>query len=135
MTKLTGSCLCGSVSYVADGDIKLTMNCHCTSCQTLTGSVYGTNLFFAEGDLAISGELATYQHKSDSGNTMTRYFCPNCGTQIYGTNSGREGMVTLRAGGVHQKDEIKPSINIYCDSAVPSTAMDSNLKTFAKMPT
>ena len=134
MTKLSGSCLCGAVSYEADCDIALALNCHCTDCQNATGSVFGTNVFVSEDEVTVTGTPSEYDHVSDRGAKMTKIFCPTCGSQLMGRKSGRAGMLSLRAGCLDQKDAIKPSMNIFCDSAVPSTVMDGALKTFPKMP-
>ena len=134
MEKITGSCLCGSVSISAEPDVKMVINCHCTDCQNATGSVLGTMVFVAEDSVEVTGDLNAFEHQADSGNTLTKMFCPKCGSQVMGKNTGRKGVVGLRAGVLDQKDLIKPGANIFCESAVPTTAMDSNLKSFPKMP-
>ncbi len=134
MTEITGSCLCGNVSYKGDTEIKMMINCHCTDCQQATGSVHGTMVFVAEDAIEFSGDTSIYDHPADSGNTLSKIFCGNCGSQVAGKNTGRAGMLGLRAGCIDQKDLIKPGANIYCDSAIPSTAMDAELKQFPGMP-
>jgi len=134
MPKLSGRCLCGDVTYEGDADIKMVINCHCTDCQKATGSSHGTLVFIEEDKVSVNGSAANYDHPADSGNTLTKIFCPKCGSQVMGKNSGRAGVVGIRAGTLDQKDVITPGTNIYCDSAIPSTAMDPELKAFAKMP-
>jgi len=134
MEKITGSCLCGNVSVAAESDIKMVINCHCTDCQNATGSVHGTMVFVEEAALEVSGETSSFDHPADSGNTLSKVFCPNCGSQIMGKNTGRQGVVGLRAGIIDQKNLIRPGANIYCESAIASTVMDAELKAFPKMP-
>ena len=134
MTEISGSCLCGNVSYKGDGDIKMIINCHCTDCQQATGSVHGTMVFVGEDAVTFSGNAAQYDHPADSGNTLSKIFCSNCGSQVAGKNTGRAGVLGLRAGCLDQKDLIAPGANIYCDSAVASTAMNPELKKFPGMP-
>lgn len=134
MTKISGSCLCGSISYAGDADIKMVINCHCTDCQQVTGSVYGTMVFVAEDNITVKGSPKKFEHPADSGNTLTKLFCGDCGSQVMGKNTGRAGMVGLRAGTLDQKDLISPGANIYCESAIPSTPMADDLKQFPKMP-
>lgn len=134
MEKITGSCLCGSVSISAESDVKMVINCHCTDCQNVTGSVFGTMVFVDEESVEVTGDLNSFDHQADSGNTLTKLFCPKCGSQVMGKNTGRKGVVGLRAGVLDQKDLIAPGANIFCESAVPTTVMDPNLKTFSKMP-
>ena len=134
MSIFTGSCLCGSVNYKSNSDPLVIQNCHCDQCRKATGSVYLTNLFIKEENFEITGEVNNYSHLSDAGNNMTKYFCPNCGSQVFGKNSGRPGIITIRAGTVNEKDIIKPIRNLFLKSKVPSTPIDSNLEACEGMP-
>jgi hypothetical protein len=134
MSIFTGSCLCGSVNYKSNSDPLVIQNCHCDQCRKATGSVYLTNLFIKEENFEITGEVNNYTHLSDAGNNMTKYFCPNCGSQVFGKNSGRPGIITIRAGTVNEKDIIKPIRNLFLKSKVPSTPINSNLEACEGMP-
>ena len=134
MSIFTGSCLCGSVNYKSNSDPLVIQNCHCDQCRKATGSVYLTNLFIKEENFEITGEVNNYAHLSDAGNNMTKYFCPNCGSQVFGKNSGRPGIITIRAGTVNEKDIIKPIRNLFLKSKVPSTPINSNLEACEGMP-
>ena len=134
MSIFTGSCLCCSVNYNSNSDPLVIQNCHCDQCRKATGSVYLTNLFIKEENFEITGEVNNYTHLSDAGNNMTKYFCPNCGSQVFGKNSGRPGIITIRAGTVNEKDIIKPIRNLFLKSKVPSTPINSNLEACEGMP-
>jgi len=134
MTEINGSCLCGNISYKGDVDIKMVINCHCKDCQQVTGSVHGTLVFVAEDEIEISGSPKEFQHPADSGNTLTKFFCNDCGSQLFGKNTGRAGMIGIRGGTIAQKELVTPGANIYCESAIPSTPMAEDAKQFPKMP-
>ena len=134
MSIFTGSCLCGSVNYKSNSDPLVIQNCHCDQCRKATGSVYLTNLFIKEENFEITGEVNNYTHLSDAGNNMTKYFCPKCGSQVFGKNSGRPGIITIRSGTVNEKDIIKPIRNLFLKSKVPSTPINSNLEACEGMP-
>ena len=91
-------------------------------------------VFVEEDKIAISGDTSEFQHPADSGNTLTKIFCPNCGSQVAGRNTGRVGIIGLRAGTLEQKELIKPGINVYRGSAIDSTPIDPETKQFEKMP-
>ena len=38
--KITGGCHCGAITYEAEVDPGKVSVCHCTDCQTLTGSAF-----------------------------------------------------------------------------------------------
>jgi len=134
MTQLTGNCLCGNISFVADGDIGIQANCHCKDCQQVTGATFATIVFMSEKDVRVTGKLHDFHHKVDSGNTLSKHFCPNCGSQMFTKNPKREGIIGLRAGSINEKDEIKPQFNVYCVSKAPCTILDDSLPAFDKMP-
>ncbi len=134
MTKISGSCLCGNISYSGDADIKMVINCHCTDCQKATGSVHGTMVFVEEEKVSFSGNPSKFDHPAESGNTLTKMFCNSCGSQVAGKNTGRQGVIGIRAGTLDQKDLVNPGANIFCASAIPSTPMADEAKQFPKMP-
>ena len=134
MSSFTGGCLCGTIKYNSSADPIRMMNCHCKDCRKASGGPYLANVFIPEDSFSIEGQPKHYSHLSDGGNTMTKYFCGNCGSQVYGTNSGKPGTITIRGGTINETSVIKPSGNVYIDSKIPSTPLDNNLKIFPKMP-
>jgi hypothetical protein len=134
MSVFSGKCLCGNVSYQCHSEPKAVFNCHCEDCRRATGSVFGTNLFVPEAKVEISGEVSSYSHISDSGSTMTKRFCPNCGSLLFGSNTAKPNVVSIRAGTVDQLALIKPQINLFMDKKVPSTSIDENLEQASRMP-
>jgi len=134
MPKLTGNCLCGQVNFEADGDIKMQGNCHCTDCQQISGSPFATLLFLKDEDVKITGDTKRFEHQVDSGNTLTKDFCSNCGSQMFGGNVGRPGMTAIKAGVINEKEHIKPQFNVYVSSKAPCTILDDTIPAFDKMP-
>ena len=134
MSVFSGKCLCGNVTYKCHAEPTVIFNCHCEDCRRATGSVFGTNFFVPEDELEIFGEVSSYSHTADSGSTMTNQFCPNCGSLLFGNNSAKSNVVSIRAGTVDQLDLIKPVVNVFMDSKVSSTSIDKNLKQASRMP-
>jgi len=48
MKLITGSCLCGKVSFEVTGTPIRFIYCHCRSCQKSTGSIHNANLAFPQ---------------------------------------------------------------------------------------
>ena len=134
MSVFSGKCLCGNVTYKCHAEPTIIFNCHCEDCRRATGSVFGTNFFVPEDELEIFGEVSSYSHTADSGSAMTKRFCPNCGSLLFGNNSAKSNVVSIRAGTVDQLDLIKPVVNVFMDSKVSSTSIDKNLKQASRMP-
>ena len=130
----SGGCLCGSVRYKVSSDPSFVLNCHCEDCRRSTGSVYGTNVFVDEDKVQITGEVSLYVHTADSGNEMTKRFCPNCGTLLFGNSSGRQNSVSIRAGTIDQFDLIKPQMNVFVAKKIESTPINDSLPRSEGMP-
>jgi len=47
MTHVSGSCLCGQVTFESKDDFQQFHLCHCIQCQKATGSAHAANLFTA----------------------------------------------------------------------------------------
>jgi len=134
MTKLTGNCLCGQVSFQAEGDIAMQGNCHCTDCQQVSGSPFATLVFMDNDCVKVTGEMKSFEHTVDSGNKLTKEFCSNCGSQMFTSNAARPNMLGMRAGSINEKEHIKPQFNVYASSKLECTVLDPNIPAFDKMP-
>ena len=53
---LTGSCLCGAVTYTVIGEPQRFYHCYCGRCRKATGTGHATNLFVAGQLTWDSGE-------------------------------------------------------------------------------
>ena len=134
MTKLTGQCLCGTVTYAADSEIIMQANCHCTDCRQSSGSPFATLVFIKKDDLDIQGEVKTFDHVVDSGNKLTKIFCPNCGSQLFTANEVRPNSIGIRAGTLNEHQEVKPQFNVFASGKMACTHLDPNIPAFDKMP-
>lgn len=117
--KIGGGCHCGAISYEAEIDPEKVMVCHCTDCQTLSGSAFRSIVPTREGTFRLlAGELKIYLKTGESGARRQQSFCPDCGTPIFST-SVDEGPKThsLRVGGIHQRDSLVPKKQIWTRSA------------------
>lgn len=94
----TGRCLCGAVTFSVAGAPVAMGQCHCKDCQRITGTGHISNARFRREDVAISGETKTYAVQAESGNTNTRYFCPNCGSRLFGETTLRPGFLNVTVG-------------------------------------
>ena len=117
--KINGGCHCGYITYEAEIDPDKTLICHCTDCQTLSGSAFRVVAYTRKDAFKLlSGELKTYVKTSESGNRRPQTFCPECGTPIYATTDGAgPKFYSLRAGTVRQRDQLAPKLQVWFRSA------------------
>ena len=129
----TGGCLCGNIRYTLKAEPALTVVCHCTHCQKASGSAFSTNLVLQRADIEFSGgDMAAYDDKADSGNTLKRSFCPKCGSSIMSESSGRPGAAVLKAGSLDDPSTIKPAMQIWTRSAQPWVKLEGEMASMEK---
>ncbi len=95
------------------------MICHCTDCQTLSGSAFRTVAFACEGTFKLlSGKLKIYVKTGESGTKRPQSFCPECGTPIYSSTIGEGPKVhVIRVGTARQRDQLVPKVQLWCRSS------------------
>ena len=82
--KIDGACHCGAITYAAEIDPAGVRLCHCTDCQTLSGSAFRVTVSAADGSFTLlSGRPKIYIKTTESGARRAHAFCPDCGTPIY----------------------------------------------------
>lgn len=131
---MTGSCLCGQITYKAKATPLFQAHCHCQACRKNGGSGYAALVFIPIESLTWQGETSTYSHDSDSGTKMTKHFCGNCGSQLFGTNSAKPERIHIKVGTMEDASWFQPQCNVWVSSRLPSTAVDHAIKDFPTMP-
>ena len=134
MAKHTGGCLCGMIRYEVTGDPIRAAHCHCDDCRRATGASFATNVFFREVDVkVIQGKVAQFEHTADSGNIMTKQFCANCGSQIFGIGSGSSGIKHVKVGTLDDASFVQPQIEVYTGKALQFTTLSEETEHFEGM--
>ena len=134
MPQIAGGCLCGKVRYSATGEPAFVGVCHCTDCQKFTGSAFSTVVGVSKPALKLEGKLARYSKTGDTGKSIHRTFCPECGSSIADEADALPDVVMLGAGTLDDASCLKPGMEIFCDSAQSWVNLQSDMKRFPKMP-
>ena len=118
--KIDGGCHCGAIAYEAEIDRDKIVVCHCTDCQTLSGSAFRTVAVTKEGTFKLlSGEPKVYVKIADSGAERAQAFCPECGSPIYAAAPGADAKVhAIRVGTARQRDALVPTMQAWRGSGV-----------------
>ena len=109
--RVNGSCHCGFITLEGQADPERVSICHCTDCQTRTGSAFGVSVPVAGETMKMTGQPTTYlKTTADSGKPRLQAFCPKCGSQIYSTTPGDgvQPSYTVRVGMLAQRDQLTP---------------------------
>src|SRR5262245_61049132 len=72
MDRLSGRCMCGSVTWTYSGETTRNLVCHCADCQRATSSPFTAFLGVRPGQLHWAGEIEHYESSPGT----HRGFCP-----------------------------------------------------------
>jgi len=120
--KVDGACHCGAIQIEGEIDPNKVGICHCTDCQTSTGTAFRISVPVPGAAFKMTGQPATYRKTTaDSGNPRLQAFCGICGTPIYSTSPGDgvQPSYMLRVGILRQRDQLPPKRQIWWRSARP----------------
>jgi len=130
----TGRCLCGKVSYsIADEPVRMAQ-CHCEHCQKSSGTGHMSLAFFPKDGVTINGDTSSYTTVADNGAEVTRHFCPECGSRLFGTNNVLTTIMGIAVGCLDDSSWFQPGAIVYNKRKPAWDFMDESLPTFEEMP-
>ncbi len=132
---LIGSCLCGAIRYTVDAPISELRACHCAHCQKASGAGGSVNAVVPSSSFKITqGTPKRFDAKADSGRTLHRYFCGDCGSPIYSQRATMPETVVVRAGTFDNPEPMKIGAHIWTKSARTWSYLDPAAKQFPSQP-
>jgi hypothetical protein len=72
--------------------------CSCEDCQRATGTGHSAVALARPADVTVTGETRSFTRPANSGATLTRWFCPACGTPLYARSSRAAEVLMLPIG-------------------------------------
>lgn len=132
--KVSGGCLCGAVRFEGTTEPVIQGHCQCRDCQRASGTGHISIMAVPETDIAVRGELKFFDKPADSGNMVSRGFCPNCGSSVLSRNEGMAGMLFLMAGCLDDPDQLEPALAVYTSRGNRWDKLDPSLMAFPAMP-
>ena len=115
---LTGGCLCGAIRYTVSVPVTGLRACHCTHCQKASGTGESVNAVIPRSAFTLTqGTPRRYDDRADSGRTLPRYFCGDCGSPLYTHRETTPEILVLRAGSLDHPAGLKITMHIWTASA------------------
>jgi hypothetical protein len=131
---VTGGCLCGAVRYELKGEIAFAGHCHCEDCRRSSGSSRCSHAGVMADAVTMTGKTSSFDKPADSGNMVTRHFCPTCGAPVFSTNSAMPGMLFLRASSFDDLEVFTPQMTVYAARAPSWDPVAEGMAAFDAMP-
>jgi hypothetical protein len=130
---IRGSCLCGGVRYVIDGNVSPIGQCHCSRCRKVSGTASNAVLWTAAGSLTwLEGEEGVRHYVVPDTDHWTSAFCRQCGSPMPHLNN--DGKIYFVPAGTLDDDPGLRGIalHIFVDSKAPWDVIADSAPQFAQ---
>ena len=129
-----GGCECGFVRYQFRGEPLTCYACHCTDCQSASGSAFSLSMLVQREDIQItSGEEAQHIFTMNH-DQRVRHHCGQCGAALWYGGAEASELVALKAGTFDDTSWFQPIAHVWVRSAQAWFRFDSNVATYETQP-
>jgi hypothetical protein len=134
--KVQGQCHCGAIHYEAEVEPGTITVCHCTDCQTQSGSAFRANIPApASAFRLVKGTPRTYIKTAASGTRRVLAFCEVCGSPLYACAEENPQVYSLRIGTLKQRHELgAPQRQIWTQRCLSWVTLPAGLEVFDGQP-
>jgi hypothetical protein len=130
----TAACNCGEVEIKIKGDPANTCFCYCTECQKLTGSDKGFIAHFPSDSVSLTkGTPSEYSRQGNSGKNVTYFFCPTCGSMVFGKAEVLP-FVSVAVPRLENPNDYQPKMAFYTASAPSWAVFNPDIPSFKQGP-
>lgn len=129
-----GGCVCGAVRFVLRDDPVTVYACHCSDCQTESGSTCLIAVVVHRAAVEFSGlEPEDCSVQIPDGRQKGARRCPRCKGAVGGGSRG-EGLMMLEAGTFDDTSWVRPAGHIWARSAQPWIAIPPESLRYESQP-
>jgi hypothetical protein len=127
-----GGCTCGAVRYRLSDAPMFVHCCHCTSCQTETGSAFVLNALIESDRVeTLAGAPEPVMTPSESGRGQQIWRCPDCRVALWSNYGGAADILRfVRIGTLDEPGALPPDVHIYTRSKLPWVTLPEGAPAF-----
>ena len=127
-----GGCACGAVRYRLTDAPMFIHCCHCTACQTETGSAFALNaLIEADRVETLAGAPEPLTIPTESGLGQQVWRCPDCRVALWSNYGGAVDLLRfVRVGTLDEPAALPPDVHIYTRSKLPWVTLPEGAPAF-----
>ena len=128
---LEGRCKCGSLTYRMKQRPMFVHCCHCSECQTLTGSAFVLNAIIEADQVEYEGEVAQVTLATPSGHGQLVTSCADCLTTVFSAYLSRKGKLRyVRVGTLDNPADCPPDVHIFTSSKLPWLKLSDDIPVY-----
>ena len=124
-----GHCLCGRVSFRADGEPLWVAHCHCESYRRTTASPMTTYAGFRPTAVVWQGDVPTAYNSSPG---VTRHFCGKCGTPLSFESERFPDEVHLFVANLNDPNTLAPQCHVFTEERISWMHLSDGLPEYSK---
>jgi hypothetical protein len=127
-----GGCACGAVRYRLSSRPMFVHCCHCTACQTETGSAFVLNALVEPDRVELlAGAPEPVPTPSESGKGQMVHRCPDCRVALWSNYGGAGDLIRfVRVGTLDEPGRLPPDVHIYTRSKLPWVVLPEGVPAF-----
>ena len=129
-----GSCECKSIDYQYNGEPLTCYACHCTDCQTSSGSAFGLSMIVNEKDLEVTSGNVETSTLDVKGTKVEKHHCSQCGTPLWFSAEEYPGIVAIKPGTFKDTLWFKPVAHLWVRSKQPWVILNKDTPQYQKQP-
>ena len=129
---MKAECQCGELAVELPGPAPAVVACHCIACQRRSGSPFGVLAYYLAEQLAITGEAARFERRTDEGNLFETFFCRTCGSTVYAKTSKHPTLIGVAFGAIADPNFQAPARSVWEQSMHHWVKMPGEVEHFSK---
>jgi hypothetical protein len=135
MKHAKGSCLCAGVRYEVSMEPIALFCCHCTECQTTSGSSFVLALRVPYGGVTVTkGEVELFVRPEADGQKRNVARCPACLTALWSEALSSPQHHTVYAGTLNDSSSLRPVAHIWTQDRQPWIALPEGTLQYPQNP-
>lgn len=135
MKNSRGRCVCAEVEYELAAEPLTLLCCHCSECQTASGSSFVLSLKMPYGAVKVTrGEAKPFLRPEADGQNRSIFRCPGCLAALWSERLDSKEMVTVYAGTLDCSPKLQPVAHIWTSDAQPWITLPQGILQFPGNP-
>lgn len=131
MSERIGTCSCGQLRVVCQGEPIRVSICHCHACQKRSGGPFAAQARWAKENVRSEGTAQEWVRTGDEGGKATFRFCPTCGSTVFYTLDAMPDLVAVAIGAFCDPTLPTPVYSVYEDRMHPWVRLPDGIEHMA----
>jgi hypothetical protein len=114
---IEGGCRCGKVRFAITKPPMVTMACHCTGCQKMSGSAFSTTVMAPSDGFEVTEGKPVIGGMHDA--RVRHHHCDHCKSWVFTRIEPDMGFVNVRGGALDDPSWFAPFVESYTREKLP----------------